>query len=88
MSGGRFDYKQHSIQDIIDVIKKEVDVQIDCQGAMDDLYSNKTLKKFNKAIKILEKAYVMAHRIDYLLSGDDGEETFNKRWKEELEKLK
>ena len=39
-------------------------------------------------LKILNKAFVYVNRIDWLLSGDDGEETFHKRLKEDLEKLK
>jgi hypothetical protein len=32
----------------------------------------------------LKAGYIYAHRIDWLLSGDDGEESFNKRLTEEL----
>ena len=40
------------------------------------------------ALAILKKAYVYAQRIDWLLSDDDGEESFHKRLKEELDNLK
>ena len=50
-------------------------------------YSEKTKKEFKKAYKILKQAYVYAQRIDWLLSGDDGEETFHKRLKEDLDNL-
>lgn len=50
-------------------------------------YSKKTLNEFKKAVKILRTAAVYAQRIDWLLSDDDGEETFHKRLKEDLKKL-
>ena len=51
-------------------------------------YSKKTIKEFKKGIKILKMAEIYAQRIDWLLSGDDGEENFHERLKEELEQLK
>ena len=51
-------------------------------------YEPETIEEFRKAIKVLREAAVYAHRIDWLLSGDDGENTFHERLKEELDKLK
>ena len=51
-------------------------------------YSKETIKEFKKGLAILRKAYVYAQRIDWLLSGDDGEESFHERLKEELDNLK
>ena len=51
-------------------------------------YNKKTIKEFKKGLAILKKAYVYAQRIDWLLSGDDAEESFHKRLKEELDNLK
>lgn len=53
-----------------------------------DEFSKETLAEFKKAVHILKQAEIYAQRIDWLLSGDDGEESFHKRLKEELEKLK
>ena len=50
-------------------------------------YSEETLQEFRRGIAILKRASIYAQRIDWLLSGDDGEESFHKRLKEELEKL-
>jgi hypothetical protein len=36
---------------------------------------------------VLRKAAVYAQRVDWLLSGDDGEETFLERLKKDLDKL-
>ena len=51
-------------------------------------YSKETIKEFKKGLAILKKAYIYAQRIDWLLSGDDGEESFHERLKEELDNLK
>lgn len=51
-------------------------------------YSKETIREFKKAIDILKKAEVYAQRIDWLLSGDDGEDNFHERLKADLEELK
>lgn len=49
--------------------------------------SEETQKEFQNAIKYLRIAAVYAQRIDWFLSGDDGEENFHMRLKEELDEL-
>ena len=46
------------------------------------------MDKFKEAIYYLERAQIYAQRVDYYLSGDDGEETFLERLDEELSELK
>lgn len=48
-------------------------------------YSKEVLEEMKNAIKYLTKARIYMHRLDWLLSGDDGEESFLSRLKEELE---
>jgi hypothetical protein len=50
-------------------------------------YSDDVIEEFKKGLGVLRKAQVYAQRIDWLISGDDGEESFHKRLKEDLEKL-
>ena len=50
-------------------------------------YSDEVIVEFKKGLDILRKAYVYAQRIDWLISCDDGEESFHRRLKEDLEKL-
>lgn len=50
-------------------------------------YSEETIVEFKKGIDILRRAYIYAQRIDWLLSGDDREESFHERLKEELDEL-
>lgn len=93
MSGGHFDYDQYKISQIAESIEsliyqndsKEKNEYGDSLGYG---FSKETIHEFEKAVKILKEAAVYAQRIDWLVSGDDGEETFHKRLKNDLEKLK
>lgn len=80
MSGGHFEYQQHKINDIIE----SIEAQIDKSGK----YSDEVINEFKIGVKKLKEAYIYAQRIDWLLSGDDGEETFLTRLKKELNENK
>ncbi|MEY4572763.1 MAG: hypothetical protein RLZ10_2019 [Bacteroidota bacterium] len=51
-------------------------------------YPDEVIEKFKEGLEILRKAEVYAQRIDWLISGDDGEESFLERLNEDLGKLK
>ena len=51
-------------------------------------FNEDTVTELKKGLDILRKAYIYAQRIDWLLSGDDGEESFHKKLKKELDNLK
>jgi hypothetical protein len=98
MSGGAFDYQQYRINDIAQEIERIIEIEEDkpensVNGWSDEnevYYHNlkkETLDEFKKGVKLLKQAEVYAQRIDWFLSGDDGEETFHERLKEDLEKL-
>lgn len=56
-----------------------------------DTCSIETIKPYIRPMSSMteeKKAYIYAQRIDWLLSGDDGEKSFHKRLKEELQQLK
>jgi hypothetical protein len=80
MSGGTFDYKQYNIREIADDIEQII--EHNSYQFPDDI-----IEEFKTGIDILRKAHVYAQRIDYLVSGDDGEESFRERLKEELDQL-
>jgi hypothetical protein len=93
MSGGHFNYKQHVMLDIADSIGSEIltndSTEKDEWGNnIGSHYSPETIAEFEKAVKALKLAYVYAQRIDWLLSGDDGEDSFHKRLKAQLGELK
>lgn len=50
-------------------------------------YTPETIEVFKQAINAFKLAYIYAHRIDYFLSGDDGEEEFHKRLADNIKKL-
>ena len=50
-------------------------------------YPPEVIEQFKIAVKKLREAQVYAHRVDWLLSSDDGEESFLHRLKEDLKKL-
>lgn len=88
MSGGHFDYKQYHFNDIADEIinlihnnnkKNEWGYSYD--------FKEETIKKFYEAEKILRLAAMMSQRIDWLVSGDDGENDFHERWDEEKQEI-
>ena len=50
-------------------------------------YPDEVIEKMNEGIEVLKRAQIYAQRIDWLLSGDDGEESFLRRLEEELNEL-
>lgn len=93
MSGGHFNYKQHSLLDMVDDVRfailmndsKEKNEEGDNIG---NRFSPETIAEFEQAVKALKTGYVYAQRIDWLLSGDDGEDSFHKRLQAQLGELK
>ena len=50
-------------------------------------YSDEVIEKMKEAVKALHIAQEYAQRIDWLLSGDDGEESFLSRLEENLKQI-
>ena len=97
MSGGHFDYNQYKIGYIADEVEqlierngKEIPKQYrnSWDGEKYYEYPPEVIEKFKEGVEILRKAQIYAQRIDWLVSGDDGNESFLRRLKEDLEKLK
>ena len=92
MSGGHLDdYGYFRLLQTIDAIEnlilKNNSEQINDFGEKIEPYSNVTIDRFREAVDLLKHAYIYAHRIDWLESGDDSEEDFHIRLTEELIKL-
>jgi len=93
MSGGHFEYKQYQIGYIADEVEQlilintseETDEWGYIKGAF---YSEETIAEFEHALKLLREAQIYTQRIDWLVSGDDGEDDFHSRLKFELAKAK
>ena len=102
MSGGHFNYQQYHISDIADSIQEEIDnnnepwfpkdtpysweqrINSEFTGVR---YSDETIKEFKNAVKYLRIAAIYAQRVDWLLSGDDSEESFHRRLKKDLNEI-
>jgi hypothetical protein len=88
MSGGRFDYVQYRFLEIVEYIEKEIEHNNAEPGPKDffepNNFSDETIVEFKKGVEAIKKAYTYAQRIDWLLSGDEGEEAFHKKLKKEL----
>lgn len=95
MSGGRYNYKQHDIRDIYETIEHVLNTQGELsehQWYADEVYNEvfrpDVEKAMREGVELLKKAYIYAHRIDWFLSGDDGEDSFLHRLDEELKTLR
>lgn len=83
MSGGTFNYLEHQIGDLRDMIAHEADRYFDRSDEFDEI-GQQTREEIGRrvtdALFVLKIAADMAHHIDYLFSGDIGAETFLERW--------
>lgn len=89
MSGGHFDYKQYDIGRIADEIKHLIEInnseELDQWGyRMGYDYTPETISRFEMAVLYLRLAQIYTHRIDWLVSSDDGEDSFHERLEHDL----
>jgi hypothetical protein len=94
MSGGKFDYIQQrldwqvveKLEELIEQNGKEKPE--DSKNSWDSEYfaefSPETLEEFRKGLELVKRARIYIQRIDWLVSGDDSEESFHKRLAEDL----
>lgn len=90
MSGGYFNYRQHYIGDIISPLKKLIrnnnSKKLDEYGqVIGNFYPDDVIDKFKETVETLILVAAMVERIDYLVSGDDGIDSFLERWKEDID---
>lgn len=89
MSGGQFNYIQFKLDDVADdindlIVKNKIP---DAYGDASE-YTEKELKEFSEAVRLIRKARVYIHRIDWLVSGDDDEDSFHRELKKDLQEIK
>lgn len=90
ISGGHFEYNQHRFSDVAESIQYLIDNNVyvdfvDEYGRTEE-YPLEIIDKFKEAAHWCNRAAEMVQRIDWLVSGDDGEESFLSRWEEEVRK--
>jgi hypothetical protein len=89
MSGGHFEYRNYLLDELADEVERLI-----AQNGREENdggykwkrpeYDQDTLDKFRLTAETLRKGSKMLKRVDWLASGDDGEETFKRRWEEEI----
>jgi len=93
MSGGHFNYQQYTLEDLAeqidDIVKTNNSTDIDEYGDKKGQHlPNDIIEKFKETVYDLRRTAVMVQRIDWLLSGDDGEDSFRERWDKEVPPFK
>ena len=88
MSGGRFDYVQFRFGEIVESIRSTIANNDSTEKDEWGQYISAHLPpdivaKFAETADAVERAEKMVTRVDWLLSGDDGEDCFRRRWKKE-----
>lgn len=93
MSGGHFQYKQYELKYIADEIEQLIryngsDEVNEYGDKLFQNFSEEIIEEFKRGEKIIREALVYAQRIDWLISGDDGDHSFLIRLKAELDAIK
>jgi uncharacterized protein YoaH (UPF0181 family) len=78
MSGGHFNYIQNRLTEVMEEIQELMD-----SGE----YSAEVIDKMGEGLRSVQMAQCFITRIDWLASGDDGEESFLKRLDSELDMI-
>jgi hypothetical protein len=85
MSGGYFNYIQCRIPDeVINPLKDIIHKKNDEEHYLYN-FSPAVVKELKTGLDFIERANIYIQRIDWLVEGDDGEDTFLERLKEDLE---
>lgn len=95
MSGGHFEYKQFVLNELANRIQEELDKQgvekpkpiYDWEEPTYQTYPEEIQQIFKDAVKALKIAQIYVHRVDWYLSGDDGEESLKLCLNKDLEQL-
>jgi len=91
MSEGHFNYAQYRMEDIAVEIDRLISdnkslKKNDYGEALGYHYPPEIIKRFKEAAHTIRKAQEMAQRVDWLVSGNDGEESFMSRWDDGVRK--
>jgi hypothetical protein len=89
MSGGHFNYNCFRISDFADELQHEIatnddETEDDFGCTRGNQYDEKTIANLKAAHAIIKKAGELAREVEWLYSGDHGEDSFNKLMDEML----
>jgi hypothetical protein len=89
MSGGSLDYGYFKIEMIAEQIEGEIKQNNRlAEYGYADKYRKEVIEKMKEAINKLKEAAIYAKRVEWLVSGDDSEESFLDRLSNDLKELK
>jgi hypothetical protein len=86
MSGGHFDYKQYGLQEVADTLIGDI-ARCKVKTSWREAYDEQVVERMEDGLKAILEAAVYMNRIDWLLSGDDGEDAFLVRLREDLKEI-
>jgi len=75
MSGGYLERVEWQLDDVLEQIQAAI---------KEGQYSEATYDKMKVTMRFAAITRKMIHRVDYLLAGDDSEETFHEHWNKEV----
>lgn len=89
MSGGHFSYDQYKIGYIADEVEQLIvdngkEDKNEWGDNLHNRFTDDTITEFKTALDYLRRAQIYAQRIDWLVSGDDGEDSFHTRLNKDL----
>jgi len=86
MSGGHFDYQQYRLNDIAEELRRTI---AKCRQKREyyDYYSDKFINDMVDAYHKSKELEVILNRIDWVLSGDDSEESYIERLAEDMSEI-
>lgn len=76
MSGGHWDYVQYRLDNLIEEINEDME--------SDYVKECGVQRELELTVHYLNLSRIYLNRLDWLISGDDGDETFNERLKSDL----
>lgn len=85
MSGGHFSYQQYQLKDLSDQLIELAGLVDKGDFRLDNPVTFSEHIQF--AAKLCKLASVYVHRIDWLVSGDDGEKTFYEQLEKDVQDL-
>ena len=85
MSGGHFNYNQYKVEQIADQVEQLI--IDDDKLPMTERYAPETINEFRNGLHYLRMAAIYAQRIDWLVSCDDGEDSFHRRLESDIRGL-
>jgi len=88
MSGGHFEYAYHRVEDFAEQLKRDIAKnKIKDEFGYVRNYSDETIKNLKAVEKLARLTGQLMYNAEWLLSGDDGEEEFNKGFNKHFKKL-